>query len=154
MSDIILTDAPISSRPSHNAQMATKIYFWFNRETDHILQGGPPQYSALMPPGYELITCNHATEAETWSKRLTAQDKRHAEMNDYEREMVEGPMRENLRKEIKAKLANISPGGDPQRKRLNAMFLRKALDELDKQEKNGKTIRESYLHVEAFEHGK
>lgn len=159
MSEIILTDEPKQlyvppSLSPQNAQMATKIYFWYNRATDHIMQGAPPQWDSMKMPGYETITCHHAAEAESWSKRLTAQDKRIAEMNDYEREMVEGPMRENLRQEIKKKLANPSPGGDERRKRLNSYMLQKALDELDKQEANAKTVRESYLHVEAFEDGK
>jgi hypothetical protein len=152
MNDIVLTDALGVPKPApRNAQMSVKIVFWYNPKTDHILQGAPEQFDPIY--GYQKIVCNHAHEAESWSARLTAQDKRIAEMNDYERECVEAPMRANLRAEIRAKLADPSPGGDARRKSINHAMLRRALEELDKQEANGKTVRESYLHVEAFEHG-
>lgn len=151
MSEIVLTDSagvPKSApRVSHNAQMHTKIYFWHNPRTDHILQGAPPQFTFMMPPGYQCIECNHAHEAESWSARLNEQDKRIAEMTDYEREMIEGPMRADLRRELKTKIHQARNG-------INRMMLERALKELDKAEANGKTVRESYLHVEGFENGR
>lgn len=147
MDNIVLTDAAGNVKvTSHNAQMAMKIYFWHNPRTDHIMQGAPPQFDHMIPPGYQRITCNHAHEAETWSQRLNAQDKRIAEMSDYEREMVEGPMRADLRRELRAKLLNARNG-------INRRMLEIALQKLDEAEEKGKTTRESYLHVEGFEHG-
>jgi hypothetical protein len=151
MSDILLTDRVETPQRSYNAQLGTKIYFWHNRVTDHIMQGAPPQYDALRPLGYQTIECNHAHEAEMWSKRLNDQDKRIAEMTDYEREMIEGPMRDNLRREIRAKLASLEGSRN---KSLNAYALTHALKMLDEQEEKAKTVRESYLHLEAFEDGK
>ncbi|HTF69169.1 MAG TPA: hypothetical protein VK638_41465, partial [Edaphobacter sp.] len=102
---------------------------------------------SMIPPGYQRITCNHAHEAETWSGRLCAQDKRIAEMTDYEREEIEGPMRADLRRELRTKIHQARNG-------INRMLLERAMRELDKAEAKGKTVRESYLHVEGFEHGK
>ncbi len=152
MSDILLTDALGTPKRSHNAQMGTKIVFWYNRDTDHILQGAPEHFEPIY--GYQKIVCNHASEAELWSKRLREQDKKFAEMSDIEQEQREAPMRAHIRKEILYKMANPSPGGDPRRKRLNHIMLQKALDQLDLCEAKGKTVRDSYLHAEAFEKGK
>lgn len=128
-----------------NAQLSTKIVFWYNPRTDHILQGAPERFEPIY--GYQKIICHHAHEAETWSARLCAQDKRIAEMNDYERERFEGPMRADIRRELRDRLHNARNG-------INRMLLEKALEELDKAETKGKTVRESFLHVEGFEHGK
>lgn len=127
-----------------------KIYFWHNPRTDHILQGAGPLYDCMMPPGYERITCNHAHEAEAWSARLNSQDKRVAEMNDCERELFEGPMRADLRRELRRQLADIEKNKS---KHIAAGLLEIALKQLDEQEAKGKTIRESWLHVEGYEHG-
>jgi TolA-binding protein len=140
--------------PRGNAQMETKIYFWYNPRTQHIMQGAPPQYDAMKPMGYQTIECNHAHEAEKWSERLRTQDQRITEMSDYEREQIEGPMREDLRKQIKARLRELESGTDTKNARLNAAFMKHALRMLDQQEEKAKTIRQSYLHVEAFEHGR
>ena len=146
MPDIVLTDAVGNPKPRpRNAQLGTKIVFWYNPRTDHILQGAPEHFEPIY--GYQKVVCHHAHEAETWSARLNAQDQRMAEMNDYEREMVEGPMRADIRRELTTKLRTAS-------NRINAALLQRALDELDKAEAKGKTIRESYLHAEAYEHGK
>jgi hypothetical protein len=118
------------------------------------MSGAPPRFDHMKPMGYDTIECNHAIEAEKWSARLTAQDKRIAEADDNERELIEGPMRADLRKEIVYKMQNPSPGGDPRRKRLNYQMLEFALKKLDEAEAHSKTKRESYLHVEAFESGK
>ncbi len=148
---IVLTDAAGRPKPQ-NAQMRTKIVFWHDPIRDHILQGAPEMFDP--PRGYSKIVCNHAMEAEVWSARLRAQDKREAQMTDYEREQIEGPMRQRLREEVLEKLRNPSPGGDARRKRLQVALLNQALKMLDEQEKHAKTIRESYLHLEAFEAGK
>jgi hypothetical protein len=148
MSDLVLTDAAGNIQPKprpQNAQLGTKIVFWYNPRTQHILQGAPEQFEPIY--GYEKRICNHAHEAETWSARLCAQDKRVAEMNDYERSEYEGPIRADIRKELTEKLRNASSP-------LNAALLQRALLELDKAEASAKTKRESYLHAEAYEHGK
>jgi len=140
--------------PRGNAQMETKIYFWHNPRTQHIMQGAPPQYDSMKPMGYQTIECNHAHEAEMWSERLRTQDQRIAEMTDYEREQIEGPMRDDLRKQIKSRLRELEAGVDTKNARLNALFMKKALQMLDQQEEKAKTVRQSYLHLEAYEHGK
>lgn len=153
MGDIVLTDergqivTPVKSVRSQQAQLGQKIYFWHNPKTDHIFQGAPPQFDAFRPPGYVTIECTSAHMAEQWSRRLADQDRRMAEMNDYEREMIEGPMRANLRRDAVELLRKTN---NP----LAARMLKYSIEQLDKQEEKGKTIRESYLHVEAFEHGK
>lgn len=100
----------------------------------------------MMPLGYERITCSHTYEAEAWSVRLDAQDKRIAEMNDYQRELFEGPMRADLRRELRDKIHKARNG-------INRRMLEHALAQLDAAEARGKTIRESWLHVEGYEHG-
>jgi hypothetical protein len=101
----------------------------------------------MMPPGYERITCHHTHQAERWSARLNAQDKRVAEMNDYKRELFEGPLRADLRRELRAKIQNARNG-------INRRLLERAMEELDKCEAKGKTLRESWLHLEGYEEGK
>ena len=133
--------APGRSLP---AQLSVKVVFWHNPRTDHILQGAPERFEPIF--GYQKIICHHAHEAELWSARLCAQDKRVAEMNDYDRELFEGPMRADIRRELKQKMFRATG--------LNYLLLERALLELDKAEAKGKTVRESYLHSEAYEHGK
>lgn len=136
----------IQIRP-RQARIETKVFFWHNPRTEHILQGAGPQYDSMMPPGYVRITCDHAYEAEAWSARLNAQDKRIAEMNDYERECFEGPMRSDLRRELRHQIRHARNG-------INRRMLERAIEELDKAEAKGKTVRESFLHLEAYEEGK
>lgn len=132
------------------AQLEKKIYFWHNARTDHIYQGAPPQYDKLRPPGYETIECKTAHEAELWSERLRQQDERWKQANDYERELIEGKMRQDLRTWIQRRLRNMS---DSRNQSLNAAMLRHALKQLDALEEKGKTVRTSYLHSEGFEAG-
>jgi hypothetical protein len=140
-------EPPVQPR---NAQLDVKIVFWYNPRTDHILQGAPERFEPIY--GYQKIVCNHALDAERWSKRLNEQDKRWQEMNNYEREMKEGAMRADIRREIKQRLANLV--GTSRNVGLNKLFLEKALEELEKAEAKGQTVRESYLHAEAYEHGR
>jgi hypothetical protein len=145
MTDIVLTDAAGRITP-RNAQMGKKIYFWHNPRTDHIYQGAGPQFDSFMPPGYERITCNHAWEAERWSQRLRDQEKRIAEATDYERELIEGPMRVDLRAELNKKIKEARNG-------VNRRLLEVSLQKLNELEAKGKAVRESWLHVEAYTHG-
>lgn len=152
MGEIVLTDALGAPKRSHNAQMHVKIVFWHNPEKDHILQGAPENFDP--PAGYLKIVCNHAAEAELWSKRLREQDKRFAEMEDMDREGFEGPMRQHLRQET-IKLMNNPPLGiDERHKRVRYKLLEMSLKALDQSELRAKTVRESFLHSEAFEAGK
>jgi len=134
-----------SALPSHNAQM----------HTQHIMQGALPQFDQYKPYGYQTIECNHAHEAEMWSDRLRKQSQRLAEMDDYERETaVEGPMRNDLRRELNEKIRRIKRGDGSQNKGFNIAFMEHALKMLDEQEEKAKTIHESYLHLEAYEAGR
>ena len=143
MSELIM---PGTFKPASqpNAQLSTKIVFYRSAKLGRIMMGAPEQYPA--PPGWEKIVCNAAHEAEMWSERLRQQDKREQEMTDYERELVEGPIRDYARKELQHKMANA-------RNAVNRDFCRYALERLEDREAKGKVIRESYLHAEAFEKG-
>lgn len=145
---IVLTDA--AGRP-RNAQMGTKIYFWHNPKTDHIKQGAPPQWDSMKPPGYLTIECNHASEAESWSRRLHEQDKRIQEMTEFERLEFEKPMIASLRHELESQKRDIEKNKN---KRAAALLLDLQFKRLEQYEAEFYSKYESFLHVEAFEHGK
>lgn len=134
---------PPSCRP-RSAQLGTKVVFWFNRKLNRIVMGAPENFPA--PRGFEKIVCTSAHEAEIWSQRMRDQDKADQEQSDYERELIEGPMREYARAELRHLMANA-------RNNLNRDFCKFALAKLEEAEQRGKTIRESYLHAEAYEAG-
>lgn len=140
MSELIL---PGTFRPQ-NAQLSTKIVFYRHVKTGRIMMGCPEQFPA--PKGFEKIVCATTQEAERWSERLRSQDNQDEKLSEYERECIEGPLREYARQELQHRMANA-------RNNLNREFCRYALEQLDLRAARGKTIRESYLHVEAFEEG-
>lgn len=149
---IILTDSLGNEKAApRNAQMSTKIYFWHNPRTDHILQGAPPRFDSLKPPGYLTVECNHAYEAESWSARLHEQDKRVKEMTEFERLQFEKPMIANLRHELETQLRNIEKNKN---KAAAAALLKIQLKKLEEYEAKFYSKYESFMHVEAFEHGK
>jgi hypothetical protein len=64
-------------------QLSKAIIYWYNRKRDYIVVGAPEPIKA--PSGYETIRCIHAHEADKWSERLRAQERRLAQMTDEER---------------------------------------------------------------------
>lgn len=128
-----------------NAQMDVKIVFYKHIATGRITVGFPEQFPA--PTGSEKIICNHASDVERWSSLMRQQDKEREEMTDIERELFEAPIRAEHRKELQHLAANA-------RNQLNRDFCLFAIKKIDEADARGKTIRDSYMHVEAFEAGK
>jgi hypothetical protein len=121
----------------------TKICYWHDGTTGEIRMGLPANFPA--PYGFQKIVCNTANEAEQWSRRMRQWETFKQGMEDEQREMIEGPIRDNLRKHILHLASNA-------RNNMNRDFL---LMHLNKYELRGdltKTRRESYLHAEAYEH--
>ena len=128
-----------------NAQLSHKATFYYNGTSGEIIGGLPEQFPA--PRGYEKIVCNSAVDAEKWSARQRKyEDFKHA-LKQEEREMIEGPMRDEHRRHIQHLASNA-------RNSFNRDFLLRHLSEYDKRDAPWKSKRESYLHSEAFEAGK
>lgn len=128
-----------------NAQLSRKPVFYYNGTSGEIMTGMPEQYSA--PSGFQKIVCTSAAEAETWSERQRKWDDFKHRIKQEERELVEGPMRDEMRRHIQHQASNA-------RNSLNRDFLLRHLAQYDKRDAPWKSKRESYLHAEAFEHGK
>jgi hypothetical protein len=127
-----------------NAQLARKIVYWYDETTGDIRMGLPEQFPA--PRGFQKIVCNSAHEAETWSERMRRWERIKQQMEDEQRELVEGPIRANLRSYMHHQMANA-------RNNMNREFLRQHLEQYGARPDKTKTTRESYLHAEGFEHG-
>jgi hypothetical protein len=127
-----------------NAQMTKKIVYWYDGTTGEIRMGLPEHYPA--PYGFEKIVCNSAHEAEVWSERMRKQEAIKIQMEDEQREMIEGPIRANLRSHILHQMTNA-------RNNLNREFLRRHLESYDKRPDKTKMNRISYLHNEGYEQG-
>ena len=127
-----------------NAQISTKIVYWYDGTTGEIRMGLPENFPA--PYGFEKIVCNTAHEAEVWSERMRKQEAIKQQMEDEERELIEGQLRSNLRSHIHHQMANA-------RNNINREFLRRHLELYDKRQDRWKMTRESYLHNEGYEQG-
>ena len=127
------------------AQLSTKIVFWYDGTCGEIRMGLPEQFPA--PMGFEKIVCNSAHEAEAWSERMRKWESVKQQMEDEQREMIEGPIRANLRSYMQHQMANA-------RNNMNREFLRRHLELYDKRPDKTKMQRESYLHSEAYERGR
>jgi hypothetical protein len=68
------------------------------------------------------------------------------QMEDEQREMIEGPIRSSLRSYMHHQMANA-------RNNMNREFLRRHLELYGERPDRTKTQRESYLHAEAYERG-
>jgi hypothetical protein len=122
----------------------TNICFWYDGTTGEIRMGLPANFPA--PHGFQKIVCNSAYEAEVWSQRMRRWEAFKQEMEDEQREMIEGPMRDNLRKHILHLASNAHNN-------MNRDFLLMHLKNYDLRPDLTRTRRESYLHAEAYEHG-
>lgn len=127
-----------------NSQLSTKIVYWYDGTTGEIRMGLPERYPA--PYGFEKIVCNSAHDAEVWSERMRKQEAMKIQMEDEQREMIEGPIRSNLRNHILHQMANA-------RNNLNREFLRRHLEIYDQRPDKTKMNRISYLHSEGYEKG-
>ena len=125
-----------------HAYLSRKVVFWYNGTSGEIRTGFPEEYDA--PYGFEKIVCTTAHEAEIWSERQRRWDEFKHGMAQAEREMVEGPMRDNIRKHILHLMGNA-------RNNLNREFLRRHLETYDRRPDPWRYERESYLHAEAYD---
>ncbi len=128
-----------------NVQLSHKAVFFYNPTNGAIWQGFGEWHNP--PQGWNKIVCNTAHEAEVWSARMREWDRVMHETTIEQREMVEGPIRSEMRSELRHQLANA-------RNNINRDFLRRALETLDGQGARWHYQRESYMHAEAFEHGR
>jgi aspartate oxidase len=128
-----------------SAQMAKKIVYWRNPINQQLTMGLPENYPA--PWGWEKIVCGTAMAAEFWSNEMRKQERIAEEAKDEERERIEGPMKKQLRSHMFNLMANA-------RNEMNREFLRRHLELYDKRQDKTKFKRESYLHSEAYEHGR
>ncbi len=133
--------------PAHikRASKPIRVVFYHNPLLNRILVGFPEQFPA--PIGWNKIVCTTAAEVNTWSKRLRLQERCDEERTDEEREMIEGPIRDYVRKELITKMMNA-------RNEINRQFCRYALDRLDEMEAKNKVKRESFMHIESEEDGR
>jgi hypothetical protein len=69
------------------------------------------------------------------------------QLEDEQREMIEGPIRDTLRRYMQHQMANA-------RNNLNREFLRRHLEAYGNRPDKTKMRRESYLHAEAYEKGR
>ena len=123
-----------------NAQLSNKCVFFYQPTSGAIWQGFGEWQPC--PRGWQKIVCNTAREAEQWSERMRKWDSVMHEISQEEREMVEGPMRDEMRAELRHQMANA-------RNNINREFLRRAMERLDKQGNRMRYKRESYMAIEA-----
>jgi hypothetical protein len=128
-----------------NAQLTTKIVFWLDTLNGQIKMGLPEEYPA--PDFHEKIVCNSAHEAELWSEKMRQQEAHKQQMEDAEREEVEGRIRRQQRDHIYHLMTNA-------RNNVNREFLRRHLELYDKRADRTQMHTESYLHAEAYEKGR
>lgn len=127
-----------------NAQLSKKIVYWRNPINRELRMGLPEQYPA--PWGWEKIVCGSALAAEYWSNEMRKQERIREQVEEEQREAIEGPMKKQLRLHMLNLMANA-------RNQINRDFLARHLELYDKRPDKTKSQRESYLHAEAYEHG-
>ncbi len=124
----------------------TRVVFYFNPTTNHILVGFPEQFPCPHV-GYQKIVCQNAADVDRWDKKLREQERRIEEMTDEQREAVEGPMRRAARAELYQKMVNS-------RNAVNREFCRQAIAKIDEYEDELKKKKvESVMHIVAHEDG-
>ena len=137
--------------PSHlkPARKLIKVVFYINRQLDRVEVGAPEQFGlpmVLARLGWEKVVCETAHEVELYSEKKRRQDIRDAERSEEDREKIEGPIRDAIRKDLYNRMM-LS------KNQINRDFCRFALEKIDAQEKMRKEKLESYMHVEGFTDG-
>lgn len=125
-----------------SANLKKKIVYWFNPITKEWRMGLPEQYPA--PNGFDKVVCNTAHEAELCSEKMRMWESFNGEMEDAQREMMEGPIRKALRDQILWQATNA-------RNAINRDFLLRHLEQYDKRQNRTQMKKVSYLHSEAYE---
>ena len=126
---------------SKTAQLSKKPTFYRDR-SGKLMAGLPENIPA--PKGYQRIVCNTAAEAERYSELQRRQERVEHRYQQEQRGAVEGKFAEELRSEMRTKMANA-------RNNLNKDFMRRALERMDGKTDPTRYERESYLHSEAYE---
>ncbi len=130
---------------NRNAQLSNKPVYFYNSTSGEIMNGLPEEFPA--PFGYQKIVCTSAHEAEIWSERQRKYENFKHSLQQEERGMIEGRIRDELRSHLLHLMANA-------RNNLNRDFLKAALAKMDAKPDPWRMKRESYLHAEAFENGR
>ena len=99
------------------------------------------------PKGLERIVCGSAMEAERYSAMQRRQEQVEHRYQQEQRGAVEGQFAEELRSEMRTKMANA-------RNNLNKDFMRRALQRMDGKTDPTRFERGSFLHSEGYEQGK
>ena len=128
-------------RWNRNAQLSRKVVYYKNA-SGRVLAGGPENMPA--PYGFEKVVCNSASDAERWSSHLRRLDNIDHEQIQRHREAVEAPIREEVRSELRHKMANA-------RNNVNRDFLAQAMKRLDGKGAQWQYRRESRMAIEAYE---
>jgi len=126
---------------SRTAQLSKKVTFY--KDASGKLMAGLPE-NIPAPKGYQKIVCNSALEAERYSSLQRQQEQVEHRCQQEQRGAVEGQFAEELRSEMRTKMANA-------RNNLNKDFMRRALERMDGKKDPTAYERESYLHSEAYE---
>ena len=126
---------------SRTAQLGKKPTFY--RDASGKIMGGLPE-NIPAPKGYEKIVCGSALEAERYSSLQRRQEQIEHRYQQEQRGAVEGQFAEELRSEMRTKMANA-------RNNLNKDFMRRAIERMDGKKDPTAYERESYLHSEAYE---
>jgi|GEM_PF-1551919 hypothetical protein len=129
---------------SKTAQLSKKPTFY--RDASGKLMAGLPE-NIPAPKGYQRIVCNTAAEAERYSELQRRQERVEHRYQQEQRGAVEGKFAEELRSEMRTKMANA-------RNNLNKDFMRRALERMDGKTDPTRYERESFLHSEGYEQGR
>lgn len=129
----------------NNAQLTSKVVYWYDGMSGEIRMGLPEQYPA--PYGFTKVVCNTVHEAEVWSGRMRQRELAKQQAEDEEREAIEGPIRDNLRKHMLHLASNA-------RNNMNRDFLLKHVENYEQRPNLTRNQRVSYLHQEAYERGR
>jgi hypothetical protein len=125
----------------------TRVVFYHNPTTDHVLVGFPEQFPCPHA-GYQKIVCQNAAEVDRWDKKLREQERRTEEMSDEQREAIEAPVRRAARADLYTKMINA-------RNEINRAFCRHAIEQIDAYEESLKKKKvESFQHIVGYEDGK
>jgi transketolase len=129
-----------------NAQLSTKVVFYYNGTSGEIRMGLPEQFDA--PPGFQKIVCTSSYDAEAWSGRMRSWEEFKSRIEEEQRQMMDSHARSEMRSHMHHLMANAKNAATRE-------FLARSLENSERryQRVHGHERRESYLHSEGFEHG-